>query len=263
MNKQVNSDLTVLVNWLRANKISLNTKKTELVLFKTKNKKINKNLNFRISDQKITPVKHIKYLGVKIDENLSFQPHLCDLEQKLSHSNGLLAKVRHYVSFETLLNIYHAIFGSHIRYACQIWGQNINQCNKIISLQNKALRIINFQPPRTNCDVLYYFSNILKIQDQITALNCLLVSDQLNKRLPVSFNNTFNLARNDRYGLRSATLNNLTIPHNRTQRYGHFSISYQCILSWNGLSPDLKALGIKDRSNFANKIKLNMHSKYI
>ena len=144
--------------------------------------------------KKITPVNHIKYLGLKIDENLTFEPHLKDLTLKLSRSNGLLAKVRHYVNYETILNIYHAIFGSHIGYACQVWGQNINSHNKLVSLQNKALRIINFQPPLTNCDLLYYVSNILKIQDQISLLNCLFVSDHLQKNLPLSFKNTFNIA---------------------------------------------------------------------
>ena len=52
LNKQVNTDLTSLVNWLRANKISLNTNKTELMIFKSRNKQINKHLNFRISGQK-------------------------------------------------------------------------------------------------------------------------------------------------------------------------------------------------------------------
>ena len=112
-----------MVNWLRANKISLNTKKTELVLFKNKYAHVNKQLNFRISGQKIIPVASIKYLGIKLDENLTFQPHHNELALKLSRSNGMLAKVRHFVNLETLTNIYHAIFASHIRYSCQTWGQ--------------------------------------------------------------------------------------------------------------------------------------------
>ena len=40
LNKLVNADLKYLVNWLNANKISLNVKKTEVVIFKSKKKKI-------------------------------------------------------------------------------------------------------------------------------------------------------------------------------------------------------------------------------
>ena len=53
INRKVNYDLRHIVEWLRANKISLNSGKTELVLFRYKNKKITKSMNFRISGQKI------------------------------------------------------------------------------------------------------------------------------------------------------------------------------------------------------------------
>ena len=40
LNKLVNADLKQLVNWINANKISLNVKKTKMVIFKSKQKKI-------------------------------------------------------------------------------------------------------------------------------------------------------------------------------------------------------------------------------
>ena len=189
LNKHINHDLSNLVQWLRANKISLNTKKTELVLFKSKRTKITKHLNFRISGQKIIPVKNIKYLGIKIDEHLSFAPHTQELALKLSRSNGMLAKIRHYVNFETLLSIYHAIFGSHLRYACQVWGHSRNQSlGRIASLQNKALKIIHYLPNRSSSNILYYLSNTLRLSDLLTFLNGLFVWDQRNSRLPTVFN---------------------------------------------------------------------------
>ena len=146
INKYINHDLSSLVNWLRANKISLNTNKTELIIFKSKHKILTKHLNFRISGQKITPTNSIKYLGIKLDESLSFDQHINDISAKLSRANGMMAKVRHYVNFETLINIYHAIFGSHLRYACQVWGQTkTKSLCKLKTLQNRAMRIIFFK----------------------------------------------------------------------------------------------------------------------
>lgn len=48
--------------WLRANRISLNTKKTEIIIFHPKNKRISKHMNFRISGLKITTKKTVKYV---------------------------------------------------------------------------------------------------------------------------------------------------------------------------------------------------------
>ena len=52
-NRKVNNDLRYIVEWLRANKISLNSGKTELIIFRFKNKNITKKMNFRISGQNI------------------------------------------------------------------------------------------------------------------------------------------------------------------------------------------------------------------
>ena len=72
LNKTVNFDLPNLVQWLRANKISLNANKTEIAVFRSPTKQIYKSLNFRLSGQKIEPKCCTKYLGVIIDEHLPF-----------------------------------------------------------------------------------------------------------------------------------------------------------------------------------------------
>ena len=73
VNKFISHDLSLLVQWLRANRISLNTSKTEIILFQTKNKKITKNLNFRISGQKIDTIKQTKYLGEYLDDGFTWE----------------------------------------------------------------------------------------------------------------------------------------------------------------------------------------------
>ena len=68
LNKKINRDLKLTVEWVRANKLSLNANKTEIIIFKPKNKTITKHLNFRISGQKIKPSNQVKYLGVVLQE---------------------------------------------------------------------------------------------------------------------------------------------------------------------------------------------------
>ena len=85
INKQCNHDLKLLCEWLRANKISLNTQKSEIIVFRSKQKsKINKTLNFRLSGQKMSLKKSgqkmslkksVKYLGIHLDEHLMGYTH--------------------------------------------------------------------------------------------------------------------------------------------------------------------------------------------
>lgn len=150
-----------MVDWLRANKISLNASKTEIILFRNKNKRVEKRLNFRLSGQQILPVKQVTYLGVALDEHLSWNIHIPLLTKKLSRTTGILAKLRHYVSYKTLLSVYYALFSSHIGYSIQSWGHVSNEdMNKISKLQNKALRIIHFKSNKDPSQSLYLQSKL-------------------------------------------------------------------------------------------------------
>ena len=120
INQKINFELKNIVHWLRANKISLNTKKTEIVLLRAQKTEIKKNINFQICGQKIKIMKETKYLGMVMDESLTFKNHMDTVKLKLNRVNGLLAKLRHYVNPILLRTIYYTIFESHLRYGCQL-----------------------------------------------------------------------------------------------------------------------------------------------
>ena len=144
LNKYVNLDLKNLTYWLNANRISLNVKKTELVIFKHQRKKLDSPIKIKLSRKRLYPSKSVKYLGIKIDENLNWKQHIHDIAIKLNRANALLSIIRNYVNKLTLRTIYFAIFDSHINYVNLIWGQNLHALSRIIILQKKALRIVNF-----------------------------------------------------------------------------------------------------------------------
>ena len=86
MNKQV-LDLKHLVNWLNANKISLYVKKTEMVIFKSKQRKPEGDLKIKLCSKRLYPTESVKYLSVKIDTNLTWQHHVNNLSMKLNRAN--------------------------------------------------------------------------------------------------------------------------------------------------------------------------------
>ena len=86
INKFINYDLKLIVN-----RISLNVDKTKIITFRPK-------LNFRISCHQIFISKQVKYLGLMLDESLTWSSHISMLKAKLSTANGLLPKLRYYTS---------------------------------------------------------------------------------------------------------------------------------------------------------------------
>ena len=112
--KLFNADLKHLVNWFNANNISLSVKKNKMMIFKYKQKKLEGDLKMKLCGKRLYPTESVKYLGVKIDINLSWQYHVNDLSTKLNRANALLFKMRKYVSPKILRSIHFAFSDSHL-----------------------------------------------------------------------------------------------------------------------------------------------------
>ena len=122
--KQVTSDLTGLTDWLNANLISLNVDKMEFIISRNSRRKINTEINIKLNGKRLFLSKFIKYLGILIDEDLSWKYHVEELSKKLNRANSMLSKIRYYVDQTTLRSLYFSTFSSHLTYCCQVWGQN-------------------------------------------------------------------------------------------------------------------------------------------
>ena len=145
-------------------------------------------MNFHLSGQKIRQKTCVKYLGVLIDEHLLFKDHIKFLKQKLNKANGILAKLRHHLPSDILKTVYYSLFDTHLRYACQVWGQSNSDILVMVQrAQNKALRIINFKEERHPSAPLYTETKILNLTNIITLNNYMLVFDHLNSSLPTIF----------------------------------------------------------------------------
>ena len=104
-------------------------KKSELVVFKFKRKQFDGEIKLGLSHKGLFPTDSVKYLGAKIDGNLSLKSHINYLSVKLSRANALLSKIRNFVNRCILRTIYFAIFESHLNYCCLVWSQNCDAIN--------------------------------------------------------------------------------------------------------------------------------------
>ena len=83
--------LNHLANCSNVNKISLNVKEADTVISKSNQKKLEGDLK-KICGKKLNPTECVKYVGVKIDTNLTWQHHVNDLSIKLNRA--LIAKLQ-------------------------------------------------------------------------------------------------------------------------------------------------------------------------
>ena len=63
-----------------------------------------------------------KYLGIILDENLNWEPHIQFLGKKLSQAVGIIAKMLNHLNQKNLINLYYVFFFSQILYDILGWG---------------------------------------------------------------------------------------------------------------------------------------------
>ena len=128
----------------------------ELVIFKHQRKKVDSPIKIKLNCKRFCTSMSIKYLGIKINENFNWKQNIHDIAIKLNRANTLLSIIRNYVNKHSLRTIYFAIFDSHINYV------NLIRDQKIVILQKKALRIMNFQSRDSHSSPLFRSNHILK-----------------------------------------------------------------------------------------------------
>ena len=92
----ININLSILFEWFCANKLSLNLKKTNYIqlLFHRKVKSIPFDVSLYLNDVIINRVSKCRFLGVWLDEHVSWSDHINYVLSKISKINGILSKIR-------------------------------------------------------------------------------------------------------------------------------------------------------------------------
>ena len=120
---ELNKDLKHASTWLNANRLSLNVSKSKLLIFQSKYKNIDySKTSIKLNGIRLLPSDHVKYLGIFIDNNLSWDYNTIQLSIKLSRTNGILSKLRHFTPLSSLISVYYSLFYSHVTYGCSVWS---------------------------------------------------------------------------------------------------------------------------------------------
>ena len=134
-----------IAEWMRQNKLSLNTNKTEYMVIGNKRRvnHIQEEINVEINGENIQRVHEVKYLGVTIDENLSWNKQYKKLKCKLKSGRYSLRKLKNIIPQSKLDKVYRALFESHLRYGDELWGSlSTTKLEHLQRLQDRARTLI-------------------------------------------------------------------------------------------------------------------------
>ena len=131
---KANLKLPKISEWFRANKLSLNENRTRFPLFHRAQYRNNLPLQLpalKINDYEIARLSSIKFLGILVDEHLSWIDHINTLENKLSKNLGLLYKAKPLLNAKAMKSLYFSFFHSYLTYG------NIALCSTLMAKLKK------------------------------------------------------------------------------------------------------------------------------
>ena len=143
----VNQVLQKINEWFEANQLTLNVGKTKYSLFHKPDRKDNLLLllsRLLIKKQKVERVKSKKFIGLLLDESLSWKDHIKYIENKVAKNIGLLYRVKQFLEKKSRPHYTICYIHTYLKYANLSWGStNRTHIKKLLSQQKHAVRIIS------------------------------------------------------------------------------------------------------------------------
>ena len=189
---EVNRESACLCEWFNANKLALNVSKSRYSIFHPKQRNVDTdNCRLLINGMEVlraspdTSEKSVKFLGVQLDEHLSWKPHINKVNSKIACATFAISKVKHILPEITLKTLYHALILPHLEYGLLAWGgASSSALKKTQKIQKRALRIITKHPFRAPTNPQFFSQQLLKLDDLYKFHAASFVWDWNNKLLP-------------------------------------------------------------------------------
>jgi hypothetical protein len=226
--KKTNAELKKINIWFKSNKLSLNIEKTKYILFHSTQQfnKIPHNLPpINIENITIERARNTKFLGVLIDEHISWKPHISYINTRVSKNIGLLYKARSFLSQKSLKLVYFSFIHSYLMYANIAWGSTHKSKLEPLYLRQKhASRIVYNKNKLTHAQPLLEQMNALNIFQINIYQNILFMFKYKLSLVPEHFTDHFFEYNTNKYNTRA--MGNFKIPFEKT-KLSKFSLKHR------------------------------------
>ena len=264
LSKILNSELSSLSDYFCANKLKLNAGKTKLVCFRKKGSNFEpSDLSVTIDNQTLELGKNATFLGLTLDEHLTWEDHSIAVANKMARNNGILNRVKKFLPSSSLQTIYHSLIATHYQYGLEVWGGSKSKgMKRITGIQKKSVRVITKSHWLAHSEPRMKALRVLKVADQYQLQCSSLVFDMIKGFCPdiYKYRQLLNENRNS-YGLRSTTQqpqNLRQLPNNTNQRTKNFANNGPHF--WNELPEEIKISST--RKEFKSRTKRHLLEKY-
>jgi hypothetical protein len=163
----INSELDKLSDWFIANRLSLNIKKTNYIMFGYKHLYTDTtNFKLCIDGVDMDRVNSTKFLGVIVDSKLTWKEHTSYVASKVARSVGALNRARNLLSRNLRLMLYHSMVYPHLSYCNIVWGAaSAMHLHSLVVLQKRAVRVVFNSQYKAHTNPIFKELKLLKLPD--------------------------------------------------------------------------------------------------
>ena len=236
----VNSELENISHWLNANRLSLNIDKTHFLAFCSHRKSIDlSQTRINITNRPVDHTTSSKFLGVILDENITWAQHIAYISLKISKNIGIINKVKSIFPTKLLLSLYYTMVYPYLSYCNIVWASTYpTRLNKLCTLQKRIIRIISHSDYLAHTKPLYLKLNLLNIFGINLFQSSSFIFDYFKGNLPHCFQSFF-LQNHNIHGHHTRSNNDLHQIFARTT-FSKFSLRFRGSNIWNSLPSNIK-----------------------
>ena len=263
LKKIVCDDLQKISDWFKTNKLALNETKTKVMIFHKAHTKPPSSFTLTLNNIELERVENTKFLGIMIQENLSWNTHVKHICSKISKATALLAKLKHYMPKYVLSIIYNSLCISHMSYALSVWGAAPSAVtDRITKLQKKGIRHVCNSKYNAHTIPLFKRNKMLKFDDLFKFHCTKIMYKKMQHRLHSYHSNQLitNLEQNNTSTRQKFDVH--VFGRHETNFTKINSINYKVGISWNELPFVTKTLAFKTLPTFTKNAKKFYLSKY-
>ena len=201
----INDELSHVYEWLLINKLSVNVSKTKFMIFHHQQRRIDTLIpDLKLDFEPIEHVSEFNFLGLTLDEHLSWKPHVQKVANKTSRTIGILRRLKNIIPISVLRTVYNTLILPHFHYCILSWGFRMG---RLKLLQKRAVRVMSGSRYNAHTDPLFKKLHLVKLSDLFT-LNVYKIYYKLRHvSLPTYVANVFkDFSRNHEHETRQALI---------------------------------------------------------
>ena len=250
---KLNADLAAITSWLHDNKLTLNVAKSKFMIIGSRAKLSQFNdIALDANNDRLENVTEFKYLGVTINQYLTWHDQIDQIQSKVAKRLGVLKRIKHLLPVYARKIYVTTMVIPILEYASIVWGDKNNKVlmDSIQVLQNRAAKMVLDRAPHSSSTEALVDLNWVNLRTRRQMKRCLYMYSLINS----DNRNNMIIRGSDHHSHNTRSKDSVRIIKSDTN-WGLLRSLNSALLDWNALPMEMRNLSY-------NAFRISLHNRF-